>query len=242
MNNFDKELSRKMKREANESLFEDMKFDSRMKNKVMQQAGTSPTSEGWKAWLATGRRKWTTAAASIALVAVMAISLPMLNSADPTPIADPPPITNPGGTSGPAPDPAGSGSGIGSELSQLETVKVNTPEEAAALYGPELASPSYVPSGYELNGIEVTGMKGEAATRVHMNYESGDQAIQIMQNKQPFSFPMDSFKSIKVNGADGYVYEQPTLTELYWEVDGIQYSIMGPVSTEEALKIAESMK
>lgn len=248
MSNLDKELSRKMKKEANESLFEDMTFDSRMKNRVMQQTRATSASEGWTSWFTAGRRKWVAGAASIVLVAAIAFSLPMLNDADPTPIAEGPPTSDsnpstPPGDSQPVPDPSGSGgSGIGSDLSELETVQVQTPDEASELYGPELLTPTYTPDGFTLSGIEVTGMRGEAPTRVHMNYASGDQVISIMQNKQPLSFPMDSFESIEVQGVDGYVYEQPTLTELYWEVDGIQYSIMGPVSAEEALKMAESMQ
>jgi len=38
------------------------------------------------------------------------------------------------------------------------------------------------------------------------------------------------------------VFEQPGMTELYWSKDGNQYSVVGQISGEEAMKVAESVE
>jgi hypothetical protein len=58
------------------------------------------------------------------------------------------------------------------------------------------------------------------------------------------------FEEVDINGAIGYL--KPSLddkkdvasldVELYWFKDGVQYSVIGLITPEEAIKIATSMK
>lgn len=186
-------------------------------------------------WFADGRRKWVTGMAAVVVAVGVGVSIPMLNdSADPV-------VDNPGiaAISDPA---AGGNAGGTSQLSELITTDVDTVEDADELFIGDLLAPDYIPEGYELVGLQAIGMDEDEATRVHFNYQSGEKPLTLTADTTEPAFNMDAFEDVEVNGATGHILAQTGLTELYWAADGVTYSIVGPVSEEEALKIAESMQ
>lgn len=225
-------LRKQYKSEADEYLFDGLEFDSKLKQKVRNSINPIQKSVGIKGWIAAGRRKWAFGTAAVVMVTVLAVSIPMLDSAP-----EQTQIDNPG-ISLPAPD-AGS---EGSSLSELTTVIVETPEEAKMRFEANLLIPTYIPEGYQRTEIQTTGMEKDTATRVIFSYTSGDKVFTLMEDMRQAGFSFDTFESIQVNGVDGFVNVMPGLTELYWLKDGIQFSIVGPITQEEAMKVAESLK
>ncbi|SDX50234.1 DUF4367 domain-containing protein [Paenibacillus sp. CF384] len=221
MTETDNRLRQHLREEADEILFTDMELSNRMKQKIRQEAAAEKSKRRFflpKAWTLG-------LTAAIMIIAVFLI----LQQQNPgTNTAEDAPSTNQGTS--------------GSQLSQLITTPVSTVEEAIASFGPNLRVPNELPDGYSLSEIITVGMKDEPVRDVIFTYTSGEKSITYAVSRMKAIFPVDLFTPTQVSGSDGYVFEQPELVELYWLVDDIQYSITGPLSGEEAMKIAESVK
>jgi anti-sigma factor RsiW len=238
MKDLDQKLKEQFKSEADKHMFDNIEFDDRLKNKVRQQADSSRRRRGGiMERLAAGRRKWAYGAAAVAMAVMLIVLIPILQSPDPislpaeTPAISPVPSVSPGGTV--IPD-------AGSSLTSLITVNVQTPEEAKERFGPDLLVPTYVPEGFKQTEIQTVGMEEDVATRVHFFYSSGDQTLTVTEERGEADLNFDLFESVQVNGVAGYVFAQPGITELYWLADGIQFSVVGPITEAEAMKVAES--
>lgn len=131
---------------------------------------------------------------------------------------------------------------VGSEISQLTAAPLGTIDEAKASFGSDLLVPQARPDGFTLAEIVAVGMEGKPVRDVIFTYVSGEKEVTFIASRQTAAFPADLFTPIKVNDAEGYVFEQPELTELYWMEDGIQYSVVGHLSAEDTLKFAQSVK
>lgn len=268
MERLDKLLHERLKAESDELLFNDLEFDDKLKERVMNsmkpfdiREKNVPVAQGLtqsRTHLPAWRSKWALGAAAAVVLLVVAVSMPLLNGSksqdhlieDPGLSAG---VNHPGGAGTTEPDngtvPGNGAAGVnpgdgaaGSGLTQLTTVTVQTPEEASARFGSALLVPSSMPEGFALDYIETTGMDPNAATRAVFFYQSGDQTIVYTVDRDQAVIPYDLFETIEVNGSEGYVYAQPQLTELYWIADGIQYAIVGPLTQEEALAAAASLE
>ncbi|SFI39999.1 protein of unknown function [Paenibacillus sp. UNC496MF] len=223
----DHKLGEQLRQELDETLFASLDFSERAKGEIRRRAAHEKTGRrrAFPAWRRTG------AAAAIAALLLVAAFL----------FARQPDAPAPGGQPGGA---APGGSGYGSELSQLETKPLGSAEDAKKVFGPGLLVPSALPEGYALADIASTGKKDQPVRDVTFNYAtaSEDKTITFMVSRAPAAFPADMFSPTKVNGQDGYVFEQPTFVELYWTKDGIQYAVLGPITADAAMKIAESAR
>lgn len=243
MKEFEEKWTRQYKQESDEVLFGKLEFDAKLKERVRQgvQASQSPAPSKRRSLL--GRSKWAYGAAAAVVLLAIAISAPGLRDiagpSGPAVIEEPGLVAEvPGnnGSSSTIPDGAGSG------LTQLKTVTVPTLEEAKQYFGADLLAPSLVPDSFSLARIEATGMEEQVKTQVVFFYQSADGEFTYAADRKEAVIPLEFFQPIEVNGADGYVFAQPNLTELYWLQDGIQYSIVGALTEEEALAVAASLQ
>lgn len=229
MSDMDSKLRQHLRKESDEMMFSRMELSDTLKEKIRQQAAVEQDKmKGGKRLFLP--KVWIMGAAAIAAAVMLMIGLP---NTQPTAL---PPTENPGGSLPPT-----NGGTSGSELSQLITTPLSSVEEAKDVFGPGLLAPTVVPEGFTLTEIVAVGMEGEPVRDVNFTYVSGGETLTFAVSRNPAAFPVEMFTPTQVNGVEGFVFEQPGLTELLWVQGGIQYSITGPLSADEALKIAESI-
>ncbi|WP_157272778.1 hypothetical protein [Paenibacillus daejeonensis] len=193
-----------------------------------------------KSWWTAGRKRVVTGAVAAAIM--LGIGIPLFQNIDPVPVPGSG-ISQPEGTVEPAPGTNGGAAGPGNltEVSPLVTEVVGTLEEAEAAFGGPIVLPDGLPQGYELKEIATVGYPGEDALRVHFQYEAeGDGHLTFSVDKQEAVYPEDLFTTIELGGTEGQVFAQPALTELFWKLDDIQYSLMGTLTEEQAVALAQS--
>ena len=226
----DRNLREYLRKESDELLFQGMELSEQMKQAIRVQAEADRTIHRPVSGM---RRSWLIgAAAMIAAVMIVAV-YPMLQQQGDVPA----PIEN---QIGDVPPPANEGA-VGSELSELVTTTMGSIEEAQAAFGEALLLPESAPEGYAITDIVAVGTAGEPARDVIVTYASGDDAVTFVASRNEAAFPAELFTPIRVGDADGFVFEQTELVELFWIVDGVQYAITGPLTAEEAMKLAESL-
>ncbi|MBM7568632.1 DUF4367 domain-containing protein [Paenibacillus sacheonensis] len=224
MTDMDHKLRGLLQEEADELLFADMELSDRLKQKIRLQAAAEKTGRRF-----TFKKSWTAALAAAVVLIAGFMLLQQPNAAVPD--------SNSVGNVSPS-----DGSGAGSELSQLITTPLSTAEDARSAFGSELRVPSVLPQGFALKEIVAVGMKNERARDVTFTYFAGEKTLTFMASRMDAAFPAEMFAKTKVGGEDGFVFEQPELTELYWKQDGIQYGLTGNISADEARKVAESLE
>ncbi|OBR67987.1 hypothetical protein A7K91_18830 [Paenibacillus oryzae] len=267
MKELEQQLREQYKAESDSYIFGDMAMNDKLKQSIRERAGIkgggvmtnmqadniSPVSgkDGKsKRGTIVARYRWLSGIAAAALVMTVAISAPQLFTGGSDGGAV---ISNPGSEHGVITEP-GDGSHVttpggeasgGTSLSPLVTVEAGSTEEAKGLFGNDLLAPSFVPEGFQLSKIEATGMKeGEkaAVTRVVYFYQSGEREFTYMIDRAEAVIPMEFFSESEVSGTKAYVFAQPNMTELYWKNGGLQFSVVGGISEEESLTVAESLQ
>jgi hypothetical protein len=229
MTDMERNLRQHLQKESDDMLFSRMELSDSVKQKIRKQAAAEQR----------GRRRfvlpkaWLAGAAALVAAVVIVTGLPMLQE----PAAVPPPTDNSSGIVLP-----GNGGATGSELSQLITTPLGTAEAAKAAFGSGVLVPQVAPEGFKLAEIVGVGMKDQPLRDLNFTYGSGDKTVTFSASRMPAAFPTDLFTQTKVGGADGFIFEQAEFTELFWVVDGIQYGVSGPISGDEAMKVAESVE
>ncbi|WP_165822463.1 DUF4367 domain-containing protein [Paenibacillus montanisoli] len=223
----DRNMQKQLQAECDDVLFAGMELSEQLKQKIRQQTASVKKPSRRFAF----KRAWITATASLAsatmlIAVVLMLQQPAVHSPANNQVGSVPPVTNDGTA--------------GSELSELITTPLGSAEDAKAAFGPNLLVPSFVPDGYTLKEIVSVGMKGEPVRDVIFTYAAGEKTLTFTASRMPASFPADMFTATKVGSADGSIFEQPGLTELFWTVADVHYSITGNVTGDEAKKIAES--
>jgi len=137
------------------------------------------------------------------------------------------------------------------EFNTVTKWQIKTLDDAKKRFGDSFIVPSHIPENFELDKIQGTGTEDLLANKIVLNYSSGDKLFLVIQEKTIMQLGFVDFKEIEINGTKGYL--KPNLlendkniknldTELHWFKDGIHYSVMGLITEQEAIKIAESMK
>ncbi|GKU79423.1 DUF4367 domain-containing protein [Paenibacillus sp. L3-i20] len=229
MTDMERNLRQHLQKESDDMLFSKMELSDSVKQKIRKQAAAEQRSRHRfvlpNAWLA--------GAAALIAVVVIVTGLPMLQE----PAAVPTPTDNSSETVLP-----GNGGATGSELSQLITTPFGTAEAAKSTFGSGVHVPQVAPEGFKLTEIVGVGIKDQPLRDLNFTYGSGDKTVTFSASRMPAAFPTDLFTQTKVGGADGFIFEQAEFTELFWVVDGIQYGMSGPISGNEAMKVAESVE
>ncbi|MEK3884487.1 DUF4367 domain-containing protein [Paenibacillus sp. PL2-23] len=225
MTDTDRKLREHLRKESDESLFEGMELTDRIKQQIRQQAAAEGNGRRWEM-----KKSWIIGASGIAAAVMVFAAFPLLNQP-----GEPVPTERPV-VSAPATD----GGAAGSELSPLITTKAETLEEAKTLFGEYLRVPATLPEGYALTDIAIVGEQGASPRDVLITYTSGEKSVIFAATRMAGAYPQEMFTKTKVGENEAYIYEQPTLTELFWMAEGVQYSITGPLNGEEAVQAAES--
>ncbi|NBD28138.1 hypothetical protein [Paenibacillus glycinis] len=223
MSDMDAILRQQLREEADELLFSDMGLSDRVKRNIRQHVGVEKVG---RRFVMPRMRVLGTAALAVAVMIVAGFLL--LQRPD-----------GPGPANGGLP-PANGGV-AGSELSQLISTTLSSVEEAKAAFGAGLNVPKVLPEGYALSEIVSAGIKNEPVRDVVFTYVSGERTMTFLVSRAPAAFPKEMFTPTKVGGDEGFVFAQPTLTELYWTAGGVQYGITAPITADEAMKVAESV-
>ncbi len=225
MTNADNRLRESFRQEADRTIFMQLDLSDDVKRSILRQASSITTARR-----PVLPRTWITGAVALAAAIMLITGFPMLqHPAVPAPTeqtAEPPAQSNTGAA--------------GSELSSLVTTTLGTVDEARSAFGAGLLVPATLPNGFQLSEIVAVSEQGKPARDVIFTYVSGQGTFTFVSSRMTASFPQDLFTATTVGGADGFVFEQPELVELYWMKDGIQYAIVGNLSAEEAMKAAES--
>jgi hypothetical protein len=230
MNDPDQMLKKAYKLEADEVLFHDLNFDSRMKEEIMRsiQPATRRTASG--GIFGQKRMRWiyrsaTAAAAIIALV----IALPMLerpSSSSPPPIESATPL-NTTFIEGPS-----------ATKWKLPNVK-----EAQKTYGEGLHLPSYIPDAYVNDSIDAFGTASGDVNKVVFSYMTDNSSYALTIEKRGSLEAVVSDEKIQINGVTGYIHSDEHIgTTLFWAVDDNLYSIVGMLTREETIRVALSIQ
>lgn len=227
MNGAEQKLHKHYKLEADDIMFADLQFDERMKERVMRsiQSASKPSFQGKR--LASWRKSLIFAALTAAAIIVVFIDLPSIQS----PPSDQPPVIM---TTLDAPI----------EAEQLKTLTPESLEDAQRMFGEELHLPAYMPEAYTLqNEIVAYGTAEGTADKVVFSYSSGVRSYLFIIEKEASLEPYANFEKIDFDGIKGYIDSvNETNTGLYWIDNDRLYSIIGELTRDEAVKVAQSIK
>ncbi|WP_337101088.1 hypothetical protein [Paenibacillus sp. YIM B09110] len=223
----DYELRQKLREESDEMLFSSMEMSEQLKRKIRQEAAAEKAGRKWKL-----AKSWKVAAVGLAAAVSIVVAIPMLG----TPSAPAPVDSNTENVS----PPQTNGGIAGSELSQLTTTKLGSIEEAKASFGEGLLLPSFVPNGYTLTEMAAVGLPDQPARDIIFTYTSGEHTVTFSASRMASAYPVELFTKTKVGEVDGFVFEQPSMTELFWTMEDVHFGITGPIAGDEAMKIALS--
>lgn len=265
MERFDQDMRQTFKEEADQNLFGHIHFDERMKESIRQRVdGEKQTASiqsnrnslhfTWKKWFAA-------ATVAAAMVGFVALSGWLQSTPEEPPmttmVGQGEGIDQPDGPSTDLPDDPSTGPteygtfverepGTQSEQSLIPF----TLEEAQALFGEQLKLPLVLPKGFELHEILSNGhMQGEASV-VEIHYAKDNEFFKIIESKQLATLNEAYGKIVDIHGVDGYLRhgnqgdmaEMPDeIIVLEWYMDGIQYTLTGSLSEDEAITVANSM-
>lgn len=248
-NKQDRRLQQQFIQELDDFLFDDMQLDDHKKkewvtmikqqgNVTKQAGGSRRESENW-----FKKYRKQVMAGMTAAVAVLGIGLAVwqldLIPMKPGTV----PISSEPNTAidTPVPD-GGHQQGGGTAVSSLVTDVVATSDEARDRFGTPFALPGALLEAYEIGEIQVIGYPNQDALRVHFSFAAaGEEPSLYSVDKQEAAFGVDLFEAVDLgNGVSGKIYVQETLTELYWQHNGLHYSIVGPIREEQALHLAQA--
>jgi hypothetical protein len=249
MTSQDDQLRDLIKNEADDLLFENLHFDTNMQVKVKQlvererkqlENQERRTRKRWYPWF-TGTA---VAAALIGLFLIFAEPNFIKSPESPTVVLEPPVVLNDPGPDAPIDNPPG--------ISNNEPRILGSYDEAGQAFGDKLRIPSYLPKGFSLHQISVTGPKEEAATEAVFSYTAGDRSFGLFVNKEDKVNMSQHFdEKVDLNGVEGYLIRGEPIqdnggmvpnVQLHWYTDHTHFMISGLVSQEEALQIARSME
>ncbi|REE67593.1 uncharacterized protein DUF4367 [Paenibacillus taihuensis] len=224
----DHKLREQLGKEIDEILFVKLEMGESLMQKIRQEAALEkPVRRKWEA-----AKSWKIAAAGIVAAVLIAIAVPLLGQpSSQTPVGNTTENVQPGQSNDGA---------VGSEVSHLKTTTLRSVEEAKTAFGEGLRLPAVIPDGYTLTEMEAVGMPGQPARDILFTYNLGEQTVVFSASRMETAYPPELFTKTKVGNVEGVEFEQPNMTELYWTVDDVHYGIIGPISGDEAMKMAES--
>ncbi|WP_199620724.1 DUF4367 domain-containing protein [Paenibacillus alkalitolerans] len=248
----DRDIREQLKIEADELLFGNVQFDSRLKDKVLQSSlkGYERPSIKDKFNYSWRRRLsgFAVAAAVAGFLFVVAPSISESPAPPPTTLQDPgegiqgnvdlPPATG----VQPSDTPFKASDGPPSTVKDI-TWQLQSVEEANEQFGSALFIPSFIPDGYKLQSINASGPQADEVMSVTFSYVSGEGSFELTASELAEPYIAEDVKTVDINGFTGYMKSGETdqSTELHWNASGVRYTLTGKLSEDEALSVARSM-
>lgn len=227
MTDRDHELHQQFRKESDEMLFSSMEMSEHLKRKIRQEAAAEKAGRKWKL-----AKSWKVAAVGLAAAVSMVVAIPLLGTPSaPAPVDSTTENVSPTQTNG---------SIVGSDMTKLTTMTLGSIEEAKASFGEGLLLPSFVPKGYTLTEIAAVGMPGQPARDIIFTYISGEHTVTFSASRMASVYPAELFTKTKVGEVDGFVFEQPGMTELFWTMEDVHFGVTGSIPGDVAMKMALS--
>ncbi|MGO4549357.1 hypothetical protein AB4Z29_31730 [Paenibacillus sp. 2TAB23] len=217
----DHELHQQFREESDKMLFSGMEMGEQLKRKIRQEAAAEKAGRKWKL-----AKSWKVAAVGMAAAVTILVAIPLLG----TP-STPAPVDSTTQSSGGIAD---------SDMTKLTTMTLGSIEEAKASFGEGLLLPSFVPEDYTLTEMAAVGMLGQPARDIIFTYTSGEHTVTFLASRMASVYPADLFTKTKVGKMDGFVFEQPGMTELFWTMEDVQFGVTGSIPGDVAMKMALS--
>jgi hypothetical protein len=146
---------------------------------------------------------------------------------------------------------AGTQEDTGKTPDEIKSWQLDTMEEARMKFGEYFMMPSFIPDGYKIGSIYVSGFVEDAASKSTLTYTSEGRSFLIIEEKSPFEGGIENFKPVEINGVKGYMKPGTSDTgekvenfdnEIHWFLNGVHYSVSGQITENDALNVARSMK
>ncbi|GAA0330538.1 hypothetical protein GCM10008967_21300 [Bacillus carboniphilus] len=227
------DLKKTIKSEADDTLFSDIQFTSKMKEDIKRKIEASNNGTG-KHELKKKRKvshKWlySIGLGVASILVIISTFLLQDNNQQQNP-TNGPQLLFEDDTTTPMDGP------------NVKDEDIETAGEAKDILGTSLLLPTYVPTGFELERIHTLSVNNQQQKKVIFTYVSDEQSYLIIAEitEQELYFP--SSQQVEINGITAYVSGSDYDSELHFDKDNIHYMISGLISQEEAVKIAEGLK
>lgn len=119
-------------------------------------------------------------------------------------------------------------------------------EEAKKYLDGAVLVPSYVPKGFELQGIQAISSKSDEVMTISIFYAKGDKSLVITIEKDGMFKDFSSYSDADINGTPAHLKSLKDVgqenAEIRWFVSNVLYTVEGTLSEDEALKVARSLK
>lgn len=226
----EQEWHQRFKQEADDLLFEDVRWDDRLQEKVLRAAGRERHRTDGRGSSRSGKsgiwRRYGIAAVTAAVLGIVIASSLWLN----------------GGSTGVNPGNLYQATNDVPGTPNPETRALQTPEEAGMLFGDGFLVPTYAPDQVKPTGLFAYGIQEGKAAKIVMNYMYGDIAYSVIEDRADDLGVYNGYKRVEIQGSQGYLKTGEADAELHWSANGVHYAVIGTLSDSEAVKIAESMK
>jgi hypothetical protein len=132
------------------------------------------------------------------------------------------------------------------EPTGMKTQELSTENEAKQLFGNDLLLPTYIPSPFVLDRINAKSEGKEKVNKVIFTYTAKDQVYSVMIERSKMNNIPLGFQEVDINGVKGYLKKDESIensdAELDWYMNDIHYMVNGLITSDEAKKIAQSLK
>ena len=241
MDNMSEKLLReKLKSEWDEHQFKRIQFSDDLKERITSSAHAQPVVPAPGSHRSPRRKRWMYALAASAAAAIIVLIVPPLANNLATVEPSEPPIRILLVTD----DPLSATVEDNSILSALAIEQMDV-DDALPLLGESVRWPAYTPEPFELTPQAIVSMSeganGAEASEVELQFVADARAYTIKGSKVAELQMYAGLKEIAVNGYAAYVDDaDASIISIYWQYEGIVYTIAGELSLDEAIAIVES--
>jgi hypothetical protein len=231
-----KDIKKLFSDELDNTLFESLEFNSKMKDEVKRKVTSNKNS------LVSLKRVWEKrifpiiTIAAIFIISLISISLFQQDQDSPKRVKE-----NEISTFQLEDD----NSNLISGRSTNNVLELKDMSEAKQVFGKDLRFPTYSPESFELERIHGLRNEMNEVSKVILTYHSNELIYSVIIERTELQNIPLGFEVIDINGVRAYLkkVEGDVLdAELHWYINDVHYRVSGLISTEETIKIAQSFK
>ncbi|MFT4416144.1 DUF4367 domain-containing protein [Fredinandcohnia humi] len=225
------DVLKKMKQEADDTLFENLVFHEELRQKVKNQIRVGEKKTRFnKIWLSPLFHL-----VSIAAVLLLVIVTMLIRDSEHKETLDNQPFLG-------TPD-----SNLIAGQKLMKTWELSTEEEVKKKLGENVRIPTYIPQQFDLESIHATGMSESELNKAVFTFMDMELSfLVIIERRGKIHDKPLGFEQVQINNSEGYLKTErdveTNITELHWYEGEYHYSVNGLLSPEEAIKVAEAFK